>query len=152
MYECYSRPVSRILSAAAGLRRRRRDDHSSSPGITDGVQQPTRRLRTSRPRPSPYLVLLRVGFCVPRLSPAARCALTAPFHPYSPSPSVPHCIGLRRSRLPAGTCLAVARIGEQPRAKAGGIFSVPLIRRVSPPGRYPAHCSVEFGLSSPGSI
>ncbi len=30
----------------------------------------------------PYLALLRVGFTVPRLLPAARCALTAPFHPY----------------------------------------------------------------------
>ena len=30
----------------------------------------------------PYLVLLRVGFTLPRLLPAARCALTAPFHPY----------------------------------------------------------------------
>jgi len=30
----------------------------------------------------PYSVLLPVGFAVPRLLPAARCALTAPFHPY----------------------------------------------------------------------
>ena len=30
----------------------------------------------------PYLVLLRVGFTLPRLLPVARCALTAPFHPY----------------------------------------------------------------------
>ena len=29
-----------------------------------------------------YLVLLRVGFTVPRLLPAARWALTPPFHPY----------------------------------------------------------------------
>ena len=29
-----------------------------------------------------YLVLLRVGFSLPRLLPDARCALTAPFHPY----------------------------------------------------------------------
>ena len=34
----------------------------------------------------PYLVLLRVGFAEPRLLPAARCALTAPFHPYRPVP------------------------------------------------------------------
>ena len=102
--KCCSRPVSRILSAIRRpCGRRRRDDHSSSPGITDGVQQPTRRLRTSRPRTSPYLVLLRVGFCVPRLSPAARCALTAPFHPY---PSTRDAFGLR--------------------SLEGGIFSVPL--------------------------
>src|SRR5215467_16049683 len=30
----------------------------------------------------PYLVLLRAGFCLPRVLPHARCALTAPFHPY----------------------------------------------------------------------
>jgi len=28
----------------------------------------------------PYSTLLPVGFAVPRLLPAARCALTAPFH------------------------------------------------------------------------
>src|SRR5688572_26664351 len=33
-----------------------------------------------------------------------------------------------------------------------GVFSVPLIRQVTLPGRYPAHCPVEFGLSSrPGA-
>src|SRR3546814_5040603 len=30
----------------------------------------------------PYLVLLPVGFAVPLPLPVARCALTAPFHPY----------------------------------------------------------------------
>src|SRR5262249_39958241 len=29
-----------------------------------------------------YLVLLRAGFCLPPMLPPARCALTAPFHPY----------------------------------------------------------------------
>ena len=40
-----------------------------------------------RSRSPPYLVLLRAGFCLPPLLPEARCALTAPFHPYPPSPS-----------------------------------------------------------------
>jgi len=31
-----------------------------------------------------YLVLLRAGFCLPPVLPRARCALTAPFHPYPP--------------------------------------------------------------------
>ena len=31
---------------------------------------------------SPYSILLRVGFAVPLPLPVARCALTAPFHPY----------------------------------------------------------------------
>ncbi len=30
----------------------------------------------------PYLALLRVGFSLPLPLPEARCALTAPFHPY----------------------------------------------------------------------
>ena len=33
----------------------------------------------------PYLALLRAGFCLPPVLPRARCALTAPFHPYPPS-------------------------------------------------------------------
>jgi hypothetical protein len=31
---------------------------------------------------SSYLILLRVGFSLPQLLLIARCALTAPFHPY----------------------------------------------------------------------
>src|ERR671911_2792084 len=106
MSQCRSRTVSRILSAF------RRDDHSSSPVITGGVKRPTPRVRTGRPQTPPYLVLLRAGFCLPPVLPRARCALTAPFHPYPPTPL---------------------------RASAGGIFSVPLIRQVALPGRYPAH-------------
>jgi hypothetical protein len=34
-----------------------------------------------RPPCRPYLVLLPVGFTLPRRLPAVRCALTAPFHP-----------------------------------------------------------------------
>ena len=34
----------------------------------------------------PYSVLLPAGFALPPLLPAARCALTAPFHPYSGAP------------------------------------------------------------------
>ena len=58
------------------------DDHSSSPTITGGVEQPTRRLRTGRPQTPPYLVLLRAGFSLPSALRRTRCALTAPFHPY----------------------------------------------------------------------
>jgi hypothetical protein len=36
---------------------------------------------TSRQAGHPYLVLLPVGFTLPPPLPAARCALTAPFHP-----------------------------------------------------------------------
>jgi len=34
----------------------------------------------------PYSVLLPVGFAVPLALPQARCALTAPFHPYRSTP------------------------------------------------------------------
>ncbi len=77
------------------------DDHSSRRHITEPLQQPTRRfwlpegslrlgasgryascrLESSGRIPA-YLVLLRVGFTLPRPLLTARCALTAPFHPY----------------------------------------------------------------------
>src|SRR5262245_58983 len=69
---------------------------------------------------SPYLVLLRAGFCLPPVLPRARCALTAPFHPYCRAPR-----GARRRYVFCATFLQVALTG-----------------------RYPAHCPAEFGLSS----
>ena len=79
------RAVSRILSPRRPFPASRRgDDHSSSPTVTRGVQRPTRGLRPGQPRTPPYLVLLRVGFSLPALSPGRRCALTAPFHPCHP--------------------------------------------------------------------
>ena len=79
--------------------------------------------RTGRPRTSPLFGLAPCGVW-PATSTCgrARCALTAPFHPYRP---------LRRG---TGT---------------GGMFSVPLSFRSPRPGDYPAHCPAEFGLSSP---
>jgi hypothetical protein len=145
--------VSRILCAfafpACRLRsphekRLRRDDHSSSPDIADGVKRPTRRHRTGRPnqrlsalprrrRTPPYLVLLRAGFCLPPMLPRARCALTAPFHPYPPPRRSP-----RRAAPPKP-----AHADEGRRY----VFCATFLR-VAPTGRYPAHCPAEFGLSS----
>src|SRR5262245_2642631 len=85
-----------------------------------------------------YLVLLHAGFCLPPTLPPARCALTAPFHPYSPSPS-----GLRRSR-PSTTGLP----RRSPKDEGGRYVFCATFRQVALPGRYPAHCPVEFGLSS----
>ena len=139
----------------------RRDDHSSSPVITDGIQQPTRRRRTGRPlirlhpaytgrRPMtpPYLALLRAGFCLPPVLPRARCALTAPFHPYPPSPSALRA-GLRRGRLPHVRELASPKLEARRAESEGGryVFCATVLR-VAPTGRYPAHCPAEFGLSS----
>src|SRR5581483_2325349 len=99
-------------------------DHSSPAVIADGLQRPTRRLRTGRPRTPPYLVLLRAGFCLPSRLHETRCALTAPFHPY------------------------LAASGE-PATPWRYIFCATFLQ-VTLTGRYPAHCPTEFGLSSSG--
>ena len=68
--------------------------------------------------------LLAVGFALPRMSPSARCALTAPFHPYRLRG------GRRRGRAPA--CVGFAWPGVRHR-NVGGMFSVALslgLRRV----------------------
>jgi len=61
------------------------NNHSSGTSITTCLKQPTQE------QYGPYLfackllfylVLLQVGFTLPRLLPVARCALTAPFQPY----------------------------------------------------------------------
>ena len=57
------------------------DSHSSGTNVAVCLKQPTRSQRGSRHMET-YLVLLRVGFTLPLLLPVARCALTAPFHPY----------------------------------------------------------------------
>ena len=55
---------------------------SDRPGDSGrAVRPPPARFRARRQAP-PYLVLLRAGFCLPPVLPRARCALTAPFHPY----------------------------------------------------------------------
>src|ERR1700724_3041980 len=69
-----------------------------------------------------YLVLLPVGFSLPPPLPAARCALTAPFHPCRP-PGVPR--------------------------RVGGVLSVALSLGSPPPGVTRHRTSVEPGLSSP---
>ena len=60
------------------------DNHSSAIHVTMYLKQPTR-IQLRAATTDSYLVLLRVGFTLPRSLPTTRCALTAPFHPY-PSP------------------------------------------------------------------
>ena len=67
------------------------DSHSSGMRVTAHLKRPTREQRGPRFAAEhsdtlPYLVLLRVGFTLPPTLPPARCALTAPFHPY-PAPT-----------------------------------------------------------------
>jgi len=63
------------------------DNHSSGLKVT--FQPQATNPKTTRATPwFSYLVLLRVGFTLPLLLPKARCALTAPFHPYQPKLAV----------------------------------------------------------------
>ena len=107
-----SRPVSRVLSGTViHLGRTSPCASSDLPGDTRGPRG------AAQGRSSPYLVLLRVGFTLPPALPSARCALTAPFHPY-------------RSAA----------------ADRGGIFSVALAVGSRPPGVtwHPALWSPDF--------
>ena len=107
-----------------------------------------RRLALSGSFP-PYLVLLRVGFTLPPALQSERCALAAPFHPYPgagrPAEKTQPALRGDPGRDP--------KYVIAPGGSRGGIFSVALAvyGPSSPhPGRYPAHCPAEFGLSSPG--
>src|SRR5207244_4924134 len=81
-----------------------------------------------------YLVLLRAGFCLPPVLPRARCALTAPFHPYFD----------RGPESPAPPCGATLLGSPSERY----VFCATVLR-VAPTGRYPTHYPAEFGPSSP---
>ena len=107
------KPVSRILFPGNS----RIDDHSScGPVARNALAANPDLLGQKRPclaTRDPYLALLPVGLAVPPLLPAARWALTPPFHPDPPPVSVPR--------------------PDDWRFDFCGAF-----RRVAPPGRYPA--------------
>ena len=83
----------------------------------------------------PYSVLLPAGFTLPRLLPAARCALTAPFHPY---PFDGLVLDAFRPQV------AQSAVGQQ----KGGLLSVALSLGSPPPDVIRRRVSVEPGLSS----
>ena len=72
-----SRSISRVLSRTI-IHLGRVSPHASS-NLPESRVGHTYRLYSQM---DSYLVLLRVGFTMPRLLPPARCALTTPFHPY----------------------------------------------------------------------
>jgi hypothetical protein len=74
---------------AIPLRRRLPGAFSNLPGRPDPDMDPEDLLPLSQRRAPrrPYSVLLPVGFAVPPALPQARCALTAPFHPYRSLPA-----------------------------------------------------------------
>ena len=124
-WEGGSRPVSRVLSGA-------QEAHLSSPGaiIHLGCTSPHTssdlpgdsrgpRFATLKGGSLPYLVLLRVGFTVPPALPAGAVRSYRTFSPLPP----PSLSGWRY--VFCGT-----------------------FRGLAPPGRYPAPCPVEPGLSS----
>ena len=132
--------VSRILSAFVS--RGWRDDHSSSPGIADGIKRPTRKLRTGRPlvRLARLRELRRDIVPLFGLAPCGvlpAICLTADavrsYRTFSPLPRL----------RPSGHLMHGGRPARLKRArdrKSGGIFSVPLVLQVTLTGRYPAHC------------
>src|SRR5437763_12756818 len=78
------------------------DGHSSGTFVAERLARPTRAAaRKARPAAPAkagtacrsYLVLLPVGFTLPPPLPAARCALTAPFHPCRPPSRRPNRLG-----------------------------------------------------------
>jgi hypothetical protein len=67
------------------------DSHSSGTNVTVCLKQPTQIAREPRvaaltAAPISIWPCSPVGFSLPRLLPNARCALTAPFHPYLMQP------------------------------------------------------------------
>ena len=89
------------------------DGHSSGVSVTGHLARPTRataRRHAFEPQSNcrPYSVLLPVWFALPPPLPAARCAFTAPFHPYLPYPKV------RRRFSFCGTFPEVAPAGCYP--------------------------------------
>ena len=110
------------------------DRHSSGAGIAPCLEQPTRGLRPGRPRAPPYLALLRTGFAEPAASPRQ---LVGSYPTVSPLP-----------------CTHFVCIKSHPcsRGRQSGCRAVPFLWHfpgIAPPGRYPASCPTEPGLSSP---
>ena len=128
--ESASRPVSRVLDGRRACARQR-GGHSSGASIAERLKQPTRTtarrgLRRSPAARRPYSVLLLAGLAVPLPSPVARCALTAPFHPYPRE---------RRRSVLCGAIPGVAPAGRYPAPILRGARTFLGPEGSRPPGR-----------------
>jgi hypothetical protein len=92
------------------------------------------RFERSGPDLTAYLALLQLGVAVPRLSPAARWALTPPFHPYPPQWAVcflwPFPSSLDAQALP-GSLPCGARTFLDPSATGRDRHAPPTHRKIS---------------------
>jgi len=120
------RPVSRVLSLPRGQGMAIHLGRPLPGRLTRPTRMAARKPARTRRFCHPYLVLLPVGFALPPPLPAARCALTAPFHPCRPI----------ATQAPRGgwRCVSVALSLGSP-----------------PPGVTRHRASMEPGLSSPAS-
>ncbi len=144
-----SRPVSRVLSPRA-LSSAGEADIPLGPALPQASSERTRE-RGGPPHVLPYLLLLQVGLAVPPVSPRARCALTAPFHPCR------HWL-----KLPAGGLFSVALSRESPRLAVNqhpALWSPDFPPALIPPGtpskwcpqRLAAPASARTALTAAGS-
>ena len=121
-------PVSRILCAAPSPRGRVGPEAAKTKSGTTVIPLGRALLRGSSDLPGscdapsqharppkrtllPYLVLLRVGFSLPPSLLTARCALTAPFHPYPAQLAHPGHNGRRPNRSIAGDYASTSKLG-----------------------------------------
>jgi hypothetical protein len=151
-------PISRILYGIAAA-----DGHSSRPVIAERLKRPTRKFGVSSrdafwislPGIPSLFGLAPCGVCH---APCIAARAVRSYRTFSPLPRPPNisgsaglrllclCVQLKADRLSPFTyvrryifCGTFRRATPAPRRNA-------LLKH--PPGRYPAHCSVEFGLSS----
>ncbi len=115
-------------------------DHLSGPAVARRLVHPTRSFRPrcgrrDGPPLAAYLGLLAVGFTLPRPSPAARCALTAPFHPYPQK--------RRKVKMTVSTFRLFDVSTFHGRCRFCGTFP-----RLTPGWGYQPPCPIQFGLSS----
>jgi len=100
------------------------DNHSSGAAVTGGLERPTRKRRGPRHR-FPIWSCSRWGLPSHSVLPPARCALTAPFHPYPASSAGRYifCCTFRRLTPPRNylaPCPVEPGLSSPPHAKNTG--------------------------------